>query len=87
MPACAPPRRAVARTLPDKSDQSIAAKLKRLVAAKARGRSINDIAEAAGMPASMLSQIINGHTAEPRFSTVYRLLKALPATLADYDRA
>jgi DNA-binding phage protein len=75
------------RAAPALSDQSIPAKLRRLVDAKRKGRSDQEIAEAADMTPVKLSQVLTGAIGDPRFSTVHRLLKALPATLAEYDRA
>lgn len=70
---------------PDPANDPPSRKLYRLV--QKDGRSYPEIAEAAGMSESQLSQTLNGHVADPRFSTVRRILKALGLRWEDYENA
>ena len=49
------------------------------------GRTRHEIADAVGMSKSQLSQILNGHKANPSIGTFERILTALGKTWADLD--
>lgn len=93
MPTQAPTSRAVARKHqggekpPNPADDAFPAKLSRLIDAKRKGRTDAEIAEAAGMSPAALSRLLTGGVPDPRLSTLLRVLKALGASLADYERA
>lgn len=83
---------AVARKTPppkpeDPADDSPGAKLKRLVDRKRKGRDYAEIAAAAGMSPAAFSRLLNSGIADPRISTITAILKAIGATLADYEKA
>ena len=51
------------------------------------GRTISEVAEAAGMSLAQLSQIINGYRINPSARTLSRILAALGKTWSDLDPA
>jgi len=62
-------------------------KLSRLLDAKRKGRTDVEIAEASGMTKQSFSRLLNGGVPDPRLSTIMGVLKAIGASLSDYDRA
>jgi transcriptional regulator with XRE-family HTH domain len=72
---------------PDPTSQALHDKLGRLIDRKRSGRTNAEIAEAAGISATHLNQILRGEKANPGVLTVQAILAALPATWSDYDRA
>ena len=78
-------RRRYKKTTPD--PESIGQRLRRLIDAKAKGRTDAEIAEAAGMNAAVISKITRGLTPNPGINTILGILEVLPATMADLDRA
>lgn len=51
-----------------------------------QGKSINELATAAGVPVSRAHGVFTGTTADPRFSTLVKLLGALGKSLAWLER-
>lgn len=72
---------------PSSRDDSPGAKLRRLVEKKRRGREHQEIARDAGMSLSAFSRLIHGGIPNPRILTVTAVLKAIGATLAEYEKA
>lgn len=72
---------------PDPKNDPPHIKLSRLVDRKRKGRQDAEIAEAAGMTPGALSRLLTGRVADPRLSTLKRVLDAIGATLSDFDRA
>ena len=81
------PRMARTKPTPPVPDEPLAAKLRRLVEKRRKGRRDDQIAADAGIPATTLSKLVNGHAKNPRYETLMAVLKALDATLCDLDRA
>lgn len=71
----------------DPKNDPLHEKLKRLLEEKRAGRTDTEIAEAAGMSRQALSQFMTGRNTNPKLQTLLRILKALDASLSDYDRA
>lgn len=69
------------------ADRPLHEKLSALVDRRRKGRTDAEIAEAAGMSKSKLSQLLTGAIPDPRISTVKRLLDSLGLKFADLDRA
>jgi DNA-binding phage protein len=74
-------------TLPDPANDLVRVKLRRLFDRKAKGMTDQEIAEAAGMKKQALSRIMTGSTLDPGILTITTIVRAIGATLCDYDRA
>lgn len=72
---------------PSPTNDPFHAKLSRLVDRKRKGRTDAEIAEAAGISKQAFSRLLNGGVPDPRLSTLAAVLKAIGATLAEYERA
>lgn len=72
---------------PEPRDDSPGAKLRRLVDRKRRGREYQEIAEAAGMDPRAFSRLLKGRVPNPGILTITAILKAIGATLAEYEKA
>jgi transcriptional regulator with XRE-family HTH domain len=72
---------------PDATSQDWWEKLGRLVETHRRGRTNSEIAQAAGISANHFNMILRGESKSASFAKIDRIVKALPATWAAYDRA
>jgi DNA-binding phage protein len=72
---------------PDPENDAYYLKLSRLLDAKRNGRSDYEIAETAGMTKQAFSRLMNGRIPDPRLSTITDVLKAIGATLCEYEKA
>lgn len=72
---------------PKPTDNTLGAKLFRVIERKGKGMTYTEIAERAGMTPSKLSQLIKGHIPDPQLSTIRRVLDAVGANLCDLERA
>lgn len=72
---------------PDPVHDPFPEKLRRLVEAKRASRTDREIAQAAGISRQAFSEFLTGRNTNPKLQTLLRILKALDATLTDYDRA
>lgn len=80
-------RRRQPDTPPDPKNDPAWLKLRRLIDAKANGRTDAEIAEAAGMDPRVISRLTLKGGPSMKLETLQRILKALPATLSEFDRA
>jgi len=71
----------------DPKNDPVHDKLSRLIDRKRKGRTDEQIAEAAGMTKQALSRLLRGKVPDPRLSTLMAVLKAINATLAEYERS
>lgn len=71
----------------DPDPNEFTAKLNRLLEAKRAGRTDTEIAREAGMKKQALFQLTSGDNANPKLNTLMRILKALDASLSDFDQA
>ena len=78
----------MARTLPTPPapDEPLAAKLRRLVEKRRNGRLNEQIALEAGMSPQQFSKLLVGHTPDPRYKTLKRLLDALDSTFCELEK-
>lgn len=71
---------------PEPRDDSPGAKLRRIVDRKRRGRKDQEIARIAGMSPASFSRLLRGDIPNPRIATIEAVLRAIGATLAEYER-
>lgn len=78
----------MARTLPTPPapDEPLAAKLRRLVEKRRKGRLDEQIAADAGMTPQQFSKLLTGYTPDPRYSTLRRVLDALGSSLCELEK-
>lgn len=80
------PRVGRPRATPDPTGQDWHHKLSRLVERKRKDRTDAQIAALAGVTPTFLGQVLKGRKA-PNLLTLLAILKALPASLSELDRA
>jgi transcriptional regulator with XRE-family HTH domain len=72
---------------PPRTSKTFQAKLRRLIEAKRPDALDKDIASDAGMTKAHFSDLMNSTRPDIRLSTLRSILKAIGATLCEFDRA
>ncbi len=75
------------RKIVDLPHDSVAAKLRRLIDRKRKGRTDAEIAEAANMSPKALSRILLGQIPNPGIETIKTILDGIGLNFCDYDKA